>query len=137
MKGGGQQGQSGQGMDALYIAAFFVLFCGIMWWKFKPEIVSAIFSVRLAEISLIEIFLDLAADIATWLHLPHPDVATLERWTDFMENTDPATVTGNDLYIISSDVCSYLAVPVFIVSVLLGSALFFYHSASMYNNIYI
>ena len=133
---GGQQQQGGGGMDALYIAVFLVLFCGLMWWKFKPQIVSFIFSIRLAEIALIEIVLDLVGDVASWLHLPQPDVATLERWTDFMERGDPGSVTGSELYAISLDVCSYLAVPVFIISVLLGSALFFYHSASMYNNVY-
>jgi intracellular multiplication protein IcmP len=136
MKGGGQQQQGGAGMDALYIAAFLVIFSGLMWWKFKAQIVSAIFSIRLAEISLIEIFLDMVGDIASWLHLPQPDLASMERWTDFMESADPERVTGSELYQISADVNAYFSVPVFIISVLLGSALFFYHSASMYNNIY-
>lgn len=133
---GGQQQQGGAGMDALYIAVFLILFCGIMWWKFKAQIVSVIFSIRLAEISIIEMFLDLVGDVAAWLHLPQPDLASLEKWTDFMERGNPETVSGTELYYISIDVCRYLSVPVFIISVLLGSALFFYHSASMYNNIY-
>lgn len=133
---GGQQQQGGSGMDALYIAVFLILFCGLMWWKFKAQIVSIIFSIRLAEISIIEIFLDLLGDVAAWLHLPQPDLASLEKWTDFMERGDPGAVSGTELYYISLDVCRYLSVPVFIISVLLGSALFFYHSASMYNNIY-
>ena len=113
-----------------------MIFAGIIWWKFKPEVVSALFSIRLAEISLILIFLDAISDVASWLHLAQPDVANLERWTDYMEAADPATVPAATLLIISEDVCSYLAIPVFLVSVLLGSSLFFYHSSAMYNNIY-
>jgi len=136
MKGGGQQQQNGQGMDALYIAAFFVIFGAIVWWRYKAQVVSALFSIRLAEISIIEIFLDAASDISAWLHLPQPDVANLERWTTYMEKADPATVPATTLLTISDSVCSYLSIPVFLLSVLLGSSLFFYHSSTMYNNVY-
>ena len=113
MRGGGQQQQQGAGMDALYIAAFLVIFCAIMWFKFKAQIVQFILNVRLAEIDLIEIFLDAVSDVASWLHLPQPDVVNLERWVDFIKNANPKEVDGKTLVQISLDIGEYLSIPFF------------------------
>lgn len=136
MKGGGQQQQNGAGMDGLYIAGFIVIVVAFVWWKYKAEVVNVLFAIQLAEIHLIEIFLDMIADIANWLQLPQPDVARLERWTDYMEGAAPAEVPIQTIITISADIGSYLAIPLFLLNVILGVSLFFYHSSSRFNNVY-
>lgn len=136
MKGGQQQQQNSAGLDSLYIAGFIVILAIIVWWKFKAQLIGGIFSIKLVEIDCIEFFLDSFSEIASWLNMPQPDVANMERWVGYMHSANPQDVSLQELSLLMSDVGAYIAIPVFIVSLMFGCMLFFYHSANMYNRIY-
>ena len=135
--GGGQQ-QNAQGMDGLYIAAFIVIFAIIIWWKFKSQLVTFILNIKYYEIIMVEDVLDLLLDVTSWIGLPQPDVASLERTQNLILDglSFPSQVSLKEIGIISSDVGYYTSIPLFLISILLGSALFIYHSASRSCSVY-
>jgi intracellular multiplication protein IcmP len=136
--GGGGQQQSGQGMDGLYMAAFMVLFAVIIWWKFKAQVVSFFLNIKFYEIILVEEVIDLLLDITSWIGLPQPDVASLENTQSLILDglASPGQISLKELGNISVDVGSYTAIPLFLISIMLGSVLFVYHSASRFCSVY-
>jgi intracellular multiplication protein IcmP len=136
--GGGGQQQTGQGMDGLYIAAFLVLFSIIIWWKFKAQVVSLLLNIKYYEIILVEEVIDLLLDITSWIGLPQPDMASLEYTQSVILDglAAPEQVSLTEIGVVSSEVGSFTAIPLFLVSMILGSVLFVYHSASRFCSVY-
>ena len=136
MKGGQQQQGTGQGMDGLYITVFVILVVFVIWWKLHAEVVEVIFAVKTFEVTLVEAFLDLCVDITTWLNLPSPDVSTLDAVINEMKYADYAEVPFSQVISISETVGGFIAIPIFLISILLGVSLFFYHSAARFTATY-
>lgn len=136
--GGGGQQQNDQGMDGLYVAAFCVIFAVIIWWKFKAQLVTFILNAKYYEIVIVEEVLDLLLDVTSWIGLPQPDVASLEKTQNLILDglSFPEQVSLKEIDTISSDVGYYTSIPLFLLSILLGSVLFVYHSASRFCSVY-
>ena len=131
----GGQGQSDHTSNFFWLVALLFGVGIAFWWADSVDIIVPVFWVRIHEIKLIELIVPLWTPIATWLHLPVPDLQKLIAIQHYMQNTPLREVTWKAFAAINTELGDWSRYPVVLI-LLVIAAYVGMHSTSQFHHEY-
>lgn len=137
-RGGGAGGQNPTDQST----NFFWLLCLIMgtivvvWWLCRQYLVIPIFWIRLLEVDAIKYVMLAWSNVAAFLHLPVPDMSSLDHVQKFMLNADPKQIQYDYFAAVNWYIGQWIRFPVMAIVLGLGAYLLFGHSSMRFREIH-
>lgn len=130
-----QGGSSDNSLDFLWMIVLIVGGCALLWFFGRTYIVSTVLSIRLYEVYLLQYVLSGYFYIASFLHLPLPNLESLNQAmaTIHEKNTN---MSISQLVALSSSVGKFYTIPVMLIVVGLAVITYFTNIAEQFKHTY-
>lgn len=130
------QQQPNSGMDIIYIVGFFMALLVAAWYFYHPVLVRYLFTYRLFQADLIKDAIEAINGVLSLVFLPTISLQNLDFAIQNMQTSDVATISYEQVVIVSSQVNGYLSVPSVILAMILCGHLLFFKASSRFKEKY-
>lgn len=130
-----QQGGQDNSLDFFWMIVLIVAAFALSWYFGRTYIVAGVLNVRFYEIYAIEYVLKAYSYVASFFHLPLPQMSSLSADLAII-NSKPTNMSLNSLVQLSNDVGGYFTIPFSLIILGLALITYFANVAEKFKHIY-